>query len=232
MTRPRAALFNLPTAERTFKGDGAATTPVLAITGGKGGVGKTTTAMGVAAALARAGRSPIVLDADRDLPDLAPVAGVERGGVSAFARGASAAAAGERVDGVTVLGAETDPDEADVRTALARLADDHRPVLVDCPAGAGRDHGLALDAADRSLLVTRRTRRAAADAVKTGVLARRLGAAPVGLVLNRAVDPGGFGRPFACDLLCAVPTVDAPHPWRANAGRYDRVSTSLVRQNV
>lgn len=205
---------------------------MLAITGGKGGVGKTTTTMGVAAALARAEHSPIALDADRDLPDLAPVAGVDRGGVSAFADGASAANAGERVAGVTVLGARPSLAEADVRGALTRLAGSDRTVLVDCPAGAGRDHALALDAADRSLLVTCRTRRAVTDTVKTAVLARRLGADPVGVVVNRSTDTDLIGRSFESDPLCAVPTVDAPRPWRANARRYDAVSTSTARQNV
>lgn len=205
---------------------------MLAITGGKGGVGKTTTTMGLAAALARAGRSPVVLDADRDLPDLAAVAGVDPEGVRAFADGASAAAAGTVVDGVTVLGARPAPPVVDLHAALDRLARADRPVLVDCPAGAGRVHALALDAADRSLLVASPTAASATDAMKTAALAHRLDAAPVGLLLNRASRAPGFGRAFDCELLSTVSPVDAPRPWRATPGAYDTLSASLNPQNV
>lgn len=51
---------------------------MLAVAGGKGGCGKTTTTVGLALAADRAGWACLAVDADRDVPDLHRVAGVER----------------------------------------------------------------------------------------------------------------------------------------------------------
>jgi septum site-determining protein MinD len=53
---------------------------MLVIAGGKGGCGKTTTALGLAAVLAERGAPAVVADADRDMPDLHALAGVRRPG--------------------------------------------------------------------------------------------------------------------------------------------------------
>ena len=47
---------------------------MIAVTGGKGGSGKTTTTVGLARALARRGASVVAADADWDLPNLTAVA--------------------------------------------------------------------------------------------------------------------------------------------------------------
>ncbi|MFB6218937.1 MAG: AAA family ATPase, partial [Halobacteriaceae archaeon] len=48
---------------------------MLAVCGGKGGVGRTTTAVGLGAALAGHHRATLVVDADADMPDLHALAG-------------------------------------------------------------------------------------------------------------------------------------------------------------
>lgn len=50
---------------------------MLAVAGGKGGVGKTTTALAIGCVLAEHGDRPLVADLDRDMPDLARRAGIE-----------------------------------------------------------------------------------------------------------------------------------------------------------
>ncbi|MFW5937921.1 MAG: P-loop NTPase, partial [Halanaeroarchaeum sp.] len=80
---------------------------MLAIAGGKGGVGKTTTALGVGVALATRRRDPVVVDADADLPNLHLVADVDGGGVEAVADGTDverASIPSDRFEGVRVLG--------------------------------------------------------------------------------------------------------------------------------
>src|SRR6056297_615748 len=63
---------------RGFKRDAAHTLAMLAIAGGKGGCGKTTTAVGLARAFASLGADPLVVDADLDMPDLHHRTGVDR----------------------------------------------------------------------------------------------------------------------------------------------------------
>lgn len=51
--------------------------PVLAVTGGKGGTGKTTVAVNLAAALSMKGLSVLLVDADVDCPNVAVLLGIE-----------------------------------------------------------------------------------------------------------------------------------------------------------
>lgn len=152
-----------------------------AVAGGKGGCGKTTTVLGLALALVRRGRRPIVVDADVDVPDLHIRAGVDREpGLAALATGTHS----ERVlqsspefGGVDVVAAGTASTAPDV--AIRRLDALDRPVLLDCPAGAGPDAAAPLRAADRSVLVTLDSAESRQDAAKTARMARALGAPPV-----------------------------------------------------
>jgi len=165
---------------------------MLAVAGGKGGCGKTTTALGVAAALAAVGerseRSVLVADADRDMPDLHTLAGVDRtptleDAVNADAPGAVARSTEDvHAPGVRILPAPTGIT-GDVTVALSTLSDD--VAVVDCPAGAGPDAVAPLRIAGRVLLVAQATGESLRDAVKTATMARELDCRPVGLVLTR-----------------------------------------------
>lgn len=194
---------------------------MLAVAGGKGGVGKTTVAVGLARAFARAGRDPLVVDADRDMPDLARRAGVpDAPGVAAVADGTPVPAAAHAADGTGVrvlpLAAGTDGDA--VRRTLARARTRDHPVLVDCPAGAGRDAARPLRAADRVLVVTTPTPSSLRDAAKTAAMARALDTGVAGAVVTRAGGPGGnpgsdpppVERLLGCPPVAAVPETDAP----------------------
>lgn len=165
---------------------------MLAIAGGKGGCGKTTTTVCLARALATRGLSPLAVDTDTAMPDLHLVAGVAGGpGLGAVVRGR----APETV-------ARPDPTTPDCKVvpaasggretveALRRLRHREGPVLLDCPAGAGRDATRPLGVATHSLLVTRPTTAAVEDTVKTAAMARELGATPVGVVTVAVEDEG------------------------------------------
>nr|WP_240334601.1 P-loop NTPase [Halorussus sp. MSC15.2] len=131
---------------------------MLAVAGGKGGAGKTTTTLGLAAALVRQRRSVLAADADREMPDLHAMAGVARDpGLDVVAAGwpprMVAGIADEPVPGVGVIPAETGPPTADrtpspTGTPLARLRGCADAALFDCPAGAGPDAVAPLRTAD------------------------------------------------------------------------------------
>jgi septum site-determining protein MinD len=163
---------------------------MLAVAGGKGGCGKTTTALGVAAALAdcAAPESVVVADADRDMPDLHALAGVDRTPTLAgAARAPPAESPGAPADRLPDPAPRVLPAPqglgTDAATALARLSE--TVDVVDCPAGSGPDAAEPLRVADRALLVARRTRESLGDALKTATMARELDCRPVGVVLTR-----------------------------------------------
>ncbi|QZX98904.1 MinD/ParA family ATP-binding protein [Halobaculum rubrum] len=192
---------------------------MLAVTGGKGGTGKTTTALGLARAFGRAGTPAIAVDADWDLPDLGAVAAADRR-VTYPDRGdddspLAAAVADAVAPAVRVLPAPTDGRDRDRRGALravAASAPEEPRVLVDCPAGASPDAVAPLRVADGALLVTEPCAAALRDAAKTAAVARRLGTPVVGAVVTRAAAvPAGVGDLLGCPIVARVPRASAPH---------------------
>jgi len=181
---------------------------MLAIVGGKGGTGKTTTTLGLAAALARQRRRPLAVEADCAMPNLAVKAGVAADdALSKVARGGEPADLAQRspsVPGVDVLPAT--PGAA-VRRGLDRLAASPRPVLVDCPAGASESVAAPLRAADGALVVTTLHPPAVGDAMKTAAMARAVGTAVVGVVATRtSAGPDRLRDAFDVPVSIAVPT--------------------------
>lgn len=202
---------------------------MLAVAGGKGGVGKTTTALALGCVLARAGDRPLVVDADRDMPDLARRAGLttdppgpeRRRSPPEPLRGLDALADGTPLPEVahpapvdtrvSVLPAGR-PGPDDLRAAFGRLDGWPGPVVLDCPAGAGRTAAAPLAAADRTLLVSTGTPQSVRDAVKTAAMARALDASPVGVVLSRRrTPPAGLTDALDCPLRASVSRSDDPH---------------------
>lgn len=168
---------------------------MYAIAGGKGGCGKTTTALGLARALAARGKSPLVVDADVDMPDLHLLADVSptpsAGDIAAGAHVGCVSHAPAESPGVAIVPAGRDDETA---AALDRIRGWNGPVLVDCPAGASQDATLPLRAAERTVLVTTGTPQSLADARKTASVAARL-AAPVVATLIRGPEARSVPAP-------------------------------------
>lgn len=228
---------------------------MLAVAGGKGGSGKTTTTLGLAGALARSNRSPGVtaVDADWDLPNLARLAaasGISSNATATTCDGTNTTREPERttvVDAVrepervgfhdtstpTVLAAPRSPGDHDARTVLegvSQASPDGARVLVDCPAGAGPDAAAPLRVADATLLVTSLRVQALRDTAKTAAMARALDAPPVGVVAVRAsTAPAALGDLFDCPELGSIPAAP-PDPLAAAAVRsaYDAIAERLL----
>lgn len=204
---------------------------MLAIAGGKGGCGKTTVALGLAAAYGRQRRRPLVVDADVDTPNLhllaatpadpRPIAGDRRP-----ADPSARAHPSPDYRGVDVLPGGSGPDtDVGVADSLARLPDD-RPVLVDCPAGASRAVADPLRRADAALLVTTTDRQTVEDALKTAAMARALGTPLVGVVCNRAdAAPSTLAAAVGAPCLSCLPRTS--DPLVACSGAFDRLAVAV-----
>lgn len=178
---------------------------MLAIAGGKGGVGKTTTALGVGVALATRRRNPVVIDADRDTPNLHLVAGGDDGGIEALADGApidEASSVSRRYDGIGIVGSHAG---GPVERALRQVVTD-RPVVVDTPAGGSRDAILPLRLAEHAIVVTTPDPASVEDARKTASIARRVDTEVVAWIVNRSSTVPETVRRVVAD----VPTISVP----------------------
>jgi septum site-determining protein MinD len=212
---------------------------VIAVAGGKGGSGKTTTTIGLARALSRRGAPAVAADADWDLPNLARLAAATGADVDPEAartvreavEGEAGARGGGRT-GPTVLAAPDAPravDAAATFDALADAAPAGAPVLLDCPAGASPDVAAPLRAADRALIATPLRRAALRDAAKTAAIADRLGCPPVGAVVIGSTDvPERVAAVLGCPVLGRTPDGGgAPLTDPAVRGAYDDLARRL-----
>lgn len=166
---------------------------MLAIAGGKGGSGKTTTALGLAATLARQGEKPVVVDCDCDMPDLHLSADVKRtDGIDKLAEGAPIEAASVSWKERPTVRLLTAGSRKNVDSALHRLPRWEGPVLLDCPPGTGPDAVRPLRHADETLLVTTDQPQSVADTKLTAGCARQLDSSIIGtLVRNNSTRACG-----------------------------------------
>ena len=178
---------------------------MLAVAGGKGGCGKTTTALGLGTAL---DGEVVVIDTDRDMPNLHSMAGVAREPTAADGMEP------QRVDeSASVLPAPPPTtSDAEVTTVLSSVAaaTDAR-VVVDCPGGAGPDAAAPLSVSSDVVLVSTACAPALRDTAKTAAMARALGCRVHGVVLTRTnTTPRGVESLLDCRVLGAVPNVAGP----------------------
>lgn len=183
---------------------------MLALAGGKGGCGKTTTTLGLARTLAQRGLDPLVVDADCDMPNVHHVAHVERtDGADMLAEGARLERAITRstsFPGVALLTAGT---REHMDAALRATTRWHGPVLFDCPAGISPDATRPLRHADRTLLVSTDEPQCLADTRVTLTVARQLSADPAGILLREQAGSTA-GNVAGCEVLAVVPSVESP----------------------
>jgi len=208
---------------------------MIAVAGGKGGCGKTTTTACLARALADAGSDPVVVDADVDMPDLHVVAGARLdSGLAALADGAPVSEVAQstvELPGVRLVA--NDPGATDdLAAALDRLRTLADPVVVDTAAGASPAAAAPLRAADATIVVSTPTPQSLEDAAKTAAMARTLDAPVLGAVLTRSdgsVDPEPL---LECPTLGHVPAVSDPLSDERVRNAYAQVRTDLAKRNI
>ncbi|MBI4214879.1 P-loop NTPase [archaeon] len=165
----------------------------IAIASGKGGVGKTTITANLGIAIGLAGKKVIMVDADLDMANLELALAMESRPITlqdvltgdADIQDAIYAVS-ENVQfvpaGISPGGKRADPEKI-TRTIsyLSPLAD---YVLLDCPAGIGKDTIACLAACKQTLLILTPEPMSASDAYKTKIAAERMGSELIGVCLN------------------------------------------------
>lgn len=188
---------------------------MIAIAGGKGGSGKTTTALGLASALVSMGREPLVVDCDCDMPNAHHLADVDStGGVDDVADGATlegAMAHSTAVPGVRIL---TAGSRERIASALSRVQQWHGDVLLDCPPGIGPDAARPLRHAAGCLLVTTDQPQSIEDTLTTARTARELDAEPLAVLIRTSETNSSAAWPETEYLQARTKSVSAPfeHP--------------------
>ena len=205
---------------------------VYAIASGKGGVGKTTTAVNLAAMLADTGHDVVVVDTDLGMANLAGFLDFEITGATLHEVLADEADVEDAVydapGDISVVPSGTDieafarSDPANLTTVVETLRESYEHVLLDTGAGLSYDSVLPLALADAVLLVTTPDIASVRDTAKTGELTERVDGTVRGAVLTQRssdiLNANDVEGTLHADVLAVVPE-DETVPMGVDAGR-------------
>jgi len=201
---------------------------VLTVAGGKGGVGKTTTAINIGAVLESNGYNTVVVDADLGMANLgemleaehdATIHDVLAGGTSVSAALTDAPGSLTIIPGEQSLEAFAEADPAKLRNVINTLENAFDVVIIDTGAGLSHETTVPLGLADGILLVTTPDDVAVNDTTKTADLAGRVDGNVLGALVarvTRETDVPSIDDKFDVPLLGVIPvdleaTQDEPH---------------------
>ena len=170
----------------------------LLVTSGKGGVGKSTLAVNLAATLAMMGQSTVLVDADTGLRSLDVLLGLENDVVydltdvtEGVCKLRQAIVACPHLSGLRLVAAAALRDTSSVsrekmREVIEELKERFDHVMIDCPAGVDEGFRIACSGADRAIIVTQNDAVCARDAERVKGLLERAGITDVFLAINHA----------------------------------------------
>jgi len=205
---------------------------VYAIASGKGGVGKTTTAINLGAMLADRGHSVVVVDTDLGMANLAGFLDFAVESPTLHEVLAEEADYDEAIyeapGGIDVLPSATDieafakSNPANLSRVVEPLRAAYDYVLLDTGAGVSYDTLVPLALADATLLVATPDVASVRDTAKTGELSARVGTEVVGAVLTQRssniLSADDVESTLGTEVLAVVPSDEAV-PMGVDAGR-------------
>ena len=181
-------------------------TKIITITSGKGGVGKTTTAINLAAALNSFGKNVIIVDANLTTPNVglhfgAPIVPISLNHVL-LGKAKISDAIYEHESGTKIIPSSLSVRELknlnhdrlkDVGKKLRKMAD---IIIYDSAAGLGEEAIAAMEAGDELVIVTNPEIPAVTDALKASKVIEQMGKSVKGVVITR-VKGGKYEMPIS-----------------------------------
>ena len=209
---------------------------MIAIAGSKGGCGTSTVTLGLAEAFARTDTPALAIDADRQLPNLHVMTGLDREPtLAAIDDGVDLREVAQphpRSPTVGVVPAPKPSDSFEFDSLGDRLDAGGVQVLIDCPSGAGPDVVDPLRQAAGVIVVGADTDRSLEAAETTIEMARRLGVPVYGAVLNRRSElPARASRWEGVPLLGCVPERPSPLVNDEVTASFDEIVERLSAQS-
>ena len=170
----------------------------IAIVSGKGGVGKTTTAINLGISLSKLGKSVTIVDANVSTPDVALSLGAPIVPIAlqhVLSRKAKAQNAVYRHhSGAKILPSSLSFKENIEFSLLKEVIDDLKKtndfVLIDCAAGINGETRSVMESADECLIVTNPEMPALSSALKTIMMAKQLGKKITGIIVTKTGKNG------------------------------------------
>jgi len=176
-------------------------TRTIAIASGKGGVGKTTIVANLGLAIAKLGKKVIMIDADLDMANLELALGMEGRPITLQDVLKGEAGVNDAVyevnDNAYFIPAgispskfrRVDPEKfAEVIKTLDGMADF---VLLDCPAGIGKDTIACFSSCKETILIMTPDPLSITDAYKTSITASKMEAELSGVIINMIKNAKG-----------------------------------------
>ncbi|MFN4133235.1 MAG: cell division ATPase MinD [Candidatus Hadarchaeales archaeon] len=189
----------------------------IAFAGSKGGTGKTTVVANLGVAMARLGRRVVLLDGDVMMADLALLLGVEDhkvtlhdvlAGEANIKKAIATGPEGVKVvpGGVSMEGIKKAKLDG-VKQVVQQLSKMFQFVLIDVPSGLDRDAITVMSQAKEVVIVVTPDLAAVSNAIKTKLVAEKLGLKNIGLVVTRAMEGGADIPPREISMVLDLPVL-------------------------
>lgn len=188
---------------------------LIVITSGKGGVGKTTTAINLGAAINNFGKDVLIIDANFSTPNIGIHLNCPKVPVSLnqvlTGKADPFEAVYQHESGLKIMPSSISLEELkkikpekikDFKKAFKKLSDH---VIVDSAAGLGQEASLVIDIADELIIVTNPELPAITDALKTIKLAEEKNKPVLGVIITRVRKDGIEMHPNAVREMLEVP---------------------------